>query len=295
MSSSPIVEAYRPIRIPHGTVLALASMREAVGVHQPVRITNLRGVQDAVLKQKISILAASSSSPVVTDCLDIDYPVPEIGDVQGVSQPAPRTIFSPRIVINSLARMGKLSVERKEAAISSLGPGAAEDESTLLEEGANLLVGLPVLEAFSRADILSEVFNTFRVQIRHEEARFLTNQLTGLLRSNEDADWLSHLIETIKKGLEAKDFQLLPVQTEVPEDDESPGGGGKSLATRCMVDLLTYKNDPNDLIWIDDRAMNSFVHRDGTKLVDTIGILNVLLKFKIGSVPTYFRCSAPIS
>ena len=84
----PIVEAYRPIRIPHGTVLALASMREAVGVHQPTRITNLRGVQDAVLNQRISVIAASSSSPVVTDCLDIDYPVPEIGDVQGVSRPA---------------------------------------------------------------------------------------------------------------------------------------------------------------------------------------------------------------
>jgi tetratricopeptide (TPR) repeat protein len=286
----PIVEAYRPIRIPHGTVLALASMREAVGVHQPTRITNLRGVQDAVLNQKISVIAVSSSSPVVTDCLDIDYPVPGIGDVQGVSRPAPRTIVSPCIVINGLARMGKLSAERKATALSSLGPGAVEDESTVLEEGANLLIGLPVLEAFSRANILSEVFNTFTVRIRLEEARFLTDQLTEFARSTEDADWLSRLIETINKGLEAKDFQLLPVQIEVPEDDESPGGGGKSLATRCMVDLLTYKNDPNDLIWIDDRAMNSFVHRDGTKLVDTIDTLNALRKFKRLNDDDYFRC-----
>jgi hypothetical protein len=43
-----------------------------------------------------------------------------------------------------------------------------------------------------------------------------------------------------------------------------------------MIDLLTYKNDASDLIWIDDRAMNSFVHRDGTKLVDSIDILNAL-------------------
>jgi len=57
-----------------------------------------------------------------------------------------------------------------------------------------------------------------------------------------------------------------------------------------QASLLTYKNDPNDLIWIDDRAMNSFVHRDGTKLVDTIDTLNALRKFKRLNDDDYFRC-----
>ncbi|MDP9050598.1 MAG: hypothetical protein M3O31_07730, partial [Acidobacteriota bacterium] len=194
---TPIVEAYRPVRIPHGTVLALASMREAVGVHQPTRITSLRGVQDAINSQKIAVssVVSSSSGPIAP--IDIDYPVPNVGDVQGVIQPAPRTVHSPRIVTDSLARLGKIPADQMAAAIASLGPNAIEDVSLSLEGGERLLIGLPVLEAFSRADMLMEVCTTFEVLVRQEEAQFLRDQMTGFQRATEDADWLSGLIETI--------------------------------------------------------------------------------------------------
>jgi tetratricopeptide (TPR) repeat protein len=287
---APIVQAYRPIRIPHGTVLALASMREAVGVHQPIRIASLRGVQDAIGRQEISVASVGSSVLGANDPIDIDYQAPDMPRVLGVIQPAPRTVHSPRIVIDSLARLGKLPSDRAAAAIASLSPHDVENETMSLENGATLLIGLPVLEAFSRADVLTEICDTFKILIRKEEVQLLGDELSGFERATQDADWLLHLIEEIKKGLEANDFQLLPVQAEVRGDDESPGGGGKSLATRCMVDLLTYKNDPNDLIWIDDRAMNSFVHRDGTKLVDLIDIINALRSSGRLSDDAYFLC-----
>lgn len=287
---SPIVQAYRPIRIPHGTVLALTSMREAVGVHQPIRIASLRGVQDAISSQQISVASGDSPALETHNAIDIDYQTPNIPDVPGLIHSAPRTVHSPRIVVNSLARLGKLPSDRVATAIASLGPHAGEDETMSLEDGAALLIGLPVLEAFSRSDVLMEICNTFKVLIRKEDAQILADELSGFLRATQDADWLLHLIEQIKNGLEANDFQLLPVQAEIREDDESPGGGGKSLVTRCMIDLLTYKNDPNDLIWIDDRAMNSFVHRDGTKLVDLIDIINALRSSGKLSDDAYFLC-----
>ena len=284
----PIVQAFRPIRIPHGTVLALASMRESVGVQQPIRITSLRGVQDALGSQRLSVWTLAPSES--TDLIAIDYPTPDMGDISGVIQTGPRIVQPPRIVIDSLTRLGKISADRATSAIASLGPHAMPDSVVPLENGTSLLVGLSVLEAFSRADVLTEVCSTFKVLISQEEAQLLNNELTGFQRAAQDADWLSQLIEMLNKGLEANDFQLLPVQAEVEENDESPRGGGKSLATRCMVDLLTYKNDPNDLIWIDDRAMNSFVHRDGTKLVDSMGILDALRTSGRLSDDAYFLC-----
>jgi hypothetical protein len=57
-----------------------------------------------------------------------------------------------------------------------------------------------------------------------------------------------------------------------------------------MLDLLKYENQNTDLIWIDDRTMNGFIHRDGSKIVDTVDLLLHLRSSGELSDDDFYRC-----
>ncbi|WP_144312443.1 tetratricopeptide repeat protein [Terriglobus saanensis] len=267
-----IVESFRPIRIPHGSVLALASMREAVGSHQPVRVAALRGVQDAIGNRTITVCAVGPVSGIV-----IDYPPADLGIESDTIRPLPTPVISPKVVIDNLLGLGRLPAGRAAAVITALGTTPQDGGVPVtLGVGAALVIGLTLLESFSEANVLTEVCKTFRVQITEEDAILLSNELAGYQRAAEDAASLAQLIERINKGLEVKDFQLLPVLDDSLQDQNGSADDRRSLVRRCVIDLLRYSGDKSHLLWIDDRALNATAHHDGVRIVDSVDILSGL-------------------
>ena len=88
-----------------------------------------------------------------------------------------------------------------------------------------------------------------------------------------DAAWLSRLTERITKGLEAGTYQLLPA---FPEEQAEGENARSSLDFSCLKDLFLFKPQPGDVIWIDDRCINRYFHRDRAAIIDTLDVLFLL-------------------
>ncbi|WP_348270072.1 hypothetical protein P8936_06485 [Edaphobacter paludis] len=276
-----IVQAYRPLHVPHRTPLALAAMREATFFNQPTRKANLLTVQNAISNRLITILPPDDVSPqatleanrlgetVKTIAVAFEPQQNATGDDSQGQNVAPRT-HSPHAVIRLVNELGRLSSDRSAKALTNLG---AERESLvrrIVDASPRLLTSISVLEAFARAGVLQEICDTFDVYVNEVEARVLSEEIKNIQKAEEDTAWLTSMLEEIRSGLESGDYNLLPLfdnQQNESQDGEEP------LPLQCTVDLLRYQNESTDLIWIDDRMINAFIHRDGSKIVDSVDFL----------------------
>ncbi len=293
---SHVVQAYRPLHIPHRTPLALAAMREATFYNQPTRKVSLFAVQSAISNKLITILPADDVSPLASlesnrlgeavNTVVVNFDSPEDASVDDCDdRPSPRT-YSPHSVIRRVNESGRLSSDRSTEALIGLG---IERESLVREiVGASprLLISVGVMEAFARVGVLQDICDTCDVYIRDSEARALSAEIKNIEKAEDDSACLTSMIEEIRVGLESGDYKLLPMfdnQQSESQDGEEP------LALQCTADLLRYQNLSTDLIWIDDRMINAFIHRDGSKIVDSVDMLSHLRNAGKLSDADFFR------
>jgi hypothetical protein len=68
-------------------------------------------------------------------------------------------------------------------------------------------------------------------------------------------------------------YQLLPAfYDEQGVDSES----SSSLDFKCLKDLFLFSTAPGDVIWIDDRCINRYFHRDRARIVDTLDVIYLM-------------------
>jgi len=170
--------------------------------------------------------------------------------------------------------LGEISTETSAHARVALGLEHHPPINRRIDKGASLVCGAGILEWLAAGGALEAAVRSFDLHLESGEAEaFIQSPLAGFDRADEDAAWLTLLIERLTKGIETGLYRLLPI---FHDPAGSPDHSADSPEVTCLMDLCRYPPAPGDLLWIDDRCINGFVNRDGVRIVDTLDIVYLL-------------------
>lgn len=131
-----------------------------------------------------------------------------------------------------------------------------------------LLVSPGVLSLLAQADLLSVFCHRFRIAIPTD----LWHQTEAELSQQEANErlivWVQKLIERVSTRLGEGVCRVAPTQNPPAEQYSQPMNG--------LDDLLHFRGEPNDVIWIDDRLLSSFPSTETSRIVGIVEILELL-------------------
>jgi len=185
-------------------------------------------------------------------------------------------VINCRSLIKSLRKSGVISEERYLKILNDLGNLGHEKPMGLLPTstlGSNLYVSSAIACELAIADALSLVCQQFKVFIDKDSIEEARQEVKEHARRQELVVWIKGLLARITRGLDNGDYEMMTL----PEDKKEQGDRtGPEFIT--ALDLLKFNPQEGDVIWVDDRFFNSYVHRDGAPIVGVFDILSWLKK-----------------
>jgi len=288
-----IESAFHPIVLPHDALIALIAMNDDTHSGQPSRQPGLKLVNDLVSTGKITVCecppieprpepdSARHKSRLLGKATgegwllgDWGPPMDSLGqptlDLDAAEKDSLRT---PHSIVEGLLAAGEISETQHSAALNVLGPEHHPPSKSIVAKDAAILCSAGVLEWLATGGVLNEAVHAFRLYIdRVDFETFIKDALAGYEQNEGDAAWLSRLTERITKGLETGTYQLLPAF----HDEQRAESDSSSLDFKCLMDLFFFDAAPGDVIWIDDRCINRYFHRDRARIVDTLDVIYLL-------------------
>jgi hypothetical protein len=183
-------------------------------------------------------------------------------------------VIDCRAVINSLRSNGRLSEIRFNEALASLGSIAAAEVGAVEPPlGSSLYLLGNIAGVLADAQVLDLLSSNFRVFIEPEQVK----EAYAVMREKEHrADvqkWVERLADRVRDGLQRGLYEAVSVPAAW-EQSAVDNENVRDLDFRTAADLLRYDASDDDVIWIDDRCINSYLTRDSK--VPIIGINEVL-------------------
>lgn len=295
-------EAFGPLRIPPDAIPALLQMRDNLVSQQPSR---LRAFREVVELSERGILVAEEyelplgyENPNLVEELGeawvasfesarknagylVDFFPLERRDMSGPSTALPedanRSLVSCRALADALRQKGPLSEGQHAGALKKLGTqGHGPGGETVPAQGKLLYCHGTIPEVLSDAKLLQIVCERFQVRMERREL----DRVRAELREDEYrealAGWISRLIDRLSAGISNRAYELIPALVEKRETEEE--GLPEYPDTRCLKTLLLFEPHEGDVIWVDDRYVNGFLHReDGVPIVGVNEVLKALV------------------
>lgn len=279
--------AFRPIVIPHRTVVALAAMRNAMGGTQPARAGALGAVHELVSSGAIKPVVAATLWPLTDNgtvasagdafplFVDFDRSA-STGDTANDPPNLPtHARRSARSVIESLKAEGAITEATRINALKALGNEVEAPLGQLIGRGSEVLVVPAILELLAAGGVLQAAARTFRLNVDQVDFNiFVANELAAHKAGQSDANWMTVLMDRIARGIDSGVYLVMPDLDHgehagaVADDD--------SLEVRCFLDLLRYPVNESDAIWADDRFITGYIQRDGVPILGTGDVLQIL-------------------
>ena len=283
---------YGTIRIPQQTVIALNAMQDVLRPNQPDRIEAKRKIidltADGILRsvELEPLTARSSADGDVADdvlaalrhaskakALTVDFLPPRSKDPERAATSLPdqyrRLLRDAHSVVDALLHCGALSREEHRVATRSLGPRPTAPIEVTIEQGTELLCGIGVLVLFATAGILDVAADIFEVTLTTEDLETTKIDIRKAGHDASDAQWIDELVEHIRAGLQTGRYELLPRVRH----DTADGNRAQSDLEKVLGDVLRCDGHDRDVIWVDDRCLNSYGHSEGKRIVDTVDLL----------------------
>lgn len=187
-----------------------------------------------------------------------------------------RRLINCRAIVDSLRAEDWVSDKTAEQAIKALGvegnPGLS---ATVPPVGSKLFLMDGVAGVLAKAGMLEVACEHFYVAVAETCIRDARFEMDEMSRRSETRDWLRILLNRFRLGIENQTYKFIHIsderlrETARPDFDED-----KSLGFTTVLDLMRYEPQEGDVLWVDDRAINRFLHRDG---VPVVGINELLL------------------
>jgi tetratricopeptide (TPR) repeat protein len=289
-----IEATFRPIVLPHLTLTALAAMRDAARPHQPARVEALRALQDAVSRGLVRVeheaidpdvhesegvgprsnrllTLARRNSWLLTDFLPLTN---QDGQPVALGPDLDQLLRTGHALVEALHSMGEISKIQADTAYDALGPEHVRSARRDVSKDATVLVSAGVLELLASGQVLEATARAFSLRVeRNDFETSVVAELLGYQASEEDATWITSLITRLNRGLEDGAYRVLP---DFMHTAEGLGDAAESPAVNCLLDLLRFAPSRGDVIWADDRWLNSYAHRDSIPVLDTFDLLHLL-------------------
>lgn len=294
-----IEKSFTPIMIPMETIPALLYMQERMKYHQPSRLEEFRAILNMIEMQKIFViedrLKEEYENHSLIEEMGMDWVsllenarikngylvdfLPLIkndrsGPPSALSREMSQLILDKRAVIESLYKFGPLTSDNYKHALEANGYSKDNEcNGQVPTQGKNLLFHFNTIEGFSSSGMLDALCERFTVYIEKNELDHIKAELDSNQQTTEVFHWLGVLIDRLRSGVDKNVYSILPaVQSDKKSEDI-----GNDLESKCLRSLFQYKVAPGDVIWSDDRFMNSYAHRDGAPIVGVNEILKGLV------------------
>jgi len=180
--------------------------------------------------------------------------------------------------MQSLRDNGYFSVSTYQQALHALGSaGSVDVPSAVPEIGAKVFLVANIASVLADANLLELVSRHFKVFVDPRCLDETRNNLQEDERREELATWLERLIDRMRDGLDQSVYEGIDLPDDASraelEREEAENPDFLSLTA-----LLHFSPQEGDVIWVDDRWVNSHAHRDGVPIIGANEVLRALLQ-----------------
>ena len=297
-----VEETFKPLHIPAALIPALLRMRERISPPQPSRLENCRQIIDLKEENLLAVVQCEippdyPNTQLVTELGEewvalfeevrtnggylVDY-LPLRKRVSGdpptaLPEDATHYLINCRGIVDTLREQGPLSEEAYGDVIQALGTEGVVSSDTVPTPGKLLYCYGNIPEILAEANLLQLVCERFQVRISQREFERVQNELKGYEQGRVTAEWLDRLIDRLNRGVDDGTYEIIP--TPPHEEGEMEERAAENPDVECLRTILKFEATEGDVIWADDRWINSYLHRNG---VPIIGI-NEILKNLVGA------------
>lgn len=176
-------------------------------------------------------------------------------------------LASPRALLD-LALSENLIDEQAHARACGLFGPQPPNRGNLPDHGGELLVSPIIIELLAQTDLLPVFAQRFRLTMPADLWRQMAGELRKWERNKRLADWVQHLVDRIALGLSKGKYRVLPIQRPPTNELDQRMHG--------LEDLLDYRGEPGDRIWIDDRLLNGYPATGTSGIVGVVEVLDLL-------------------
>jgi hypothetical protein len=307
-----VEKVFKPIHMPADLIPALIAMRDKVTPPQPSRLRAFQQIID--LADRGSLVAIK---PDLQDTYENTQLIEEMGedwvvlfekgrgeggylvdflplrkkDLNGSPSTLPndadKYLVNCRAIVEALWQEGPLSAEQYTTGLAALGNEGKKDPSSQIpRQGSSLFCRGNIPEVFAGANLLQIVCDRFKVRIEGSELDRVRAELKVYDERRTLSDWTGGLIDRIRRGIDNGAYEIIPsLIEEEQKSDETPSVGPEY---KCLLALLGFQAREGDVMWIDDRSLNSFLRRDTVPIIGINEILQALVSANVLSIPSYY-------
>lgn len=308
-----VEKAFAPLRIPPDVIPALIQMREKLIPHQPARIHLQQEVLRYIDTGRINVVdytkPSDTSDIKLIDALGgdwvafyeiaaqnegflVDFLPLRKRDLSGPLSDLPEEIdervVNTRSIFEALRQSGHISDYDYLVALATLGSeGQTPASRTIPPTGANLYFEGNVIESLAAGKVLHVAATSFQLYLDKRYAQQLRLGASALADQNLAVAWLDSLLDRIRNGIQAGSYEIIPVNsaTETIFSQAKPA----NLTERCLLALLKSDLVDEDVIWIDDRAISAYLHRDTAPIIGINEVLKALVAAGTLAQNDYYR------
>lgn len=305
---SVVEQTLRPIGVSQALMDTLGYWADQLASHQPSQMHVKRQIQSLIDSGKIQVTRPDierldNSDPLVVEMgkewtavyelaisnsgYVIDYvPLCKVGltdELAVVAETVLERVVNIRCIVEALSTYSRLTKAEVAGALDRLGTeGRVAPTPVVPHRKATLYFVNSTLETLVATGIFSDVVATFQAAVTEEYARRLHEELREYDRSQKELSQLRRLHRLIGAGIGRGNYRLLPKAAADSTDVEDP-------LLRCLRDLLGFAASDQDVIWIDDRYMSSFLRRGNNQIVSITEVLKLLVVMKALTQDAYYE------
>lgn len=196
-------------------------------------------------------------------------------------------VISCRSLLEAMRQFGAVSEPTYRTALAKLQNDAyGMTAQQLPSRGTKVFLLGGTVSVLADADLLEPLCHSFRVVVDRFEILKAQKLVKEYERRQASLQWLLSLNERVRAGLQRGTYKLIAPRDGQPNREKIDRIQDSSLMT--MLDLWQAHIQPGDIIWIDDRLCNSHIQTNGTAIISSYEILQILKDHNQLSDEDYF-------
>lgn len=308
-----VEKAFKPLRIPISLIPSLVQMRDKYAHPQPKRLEAYRliielvqqgllKIEDCELPQEyensklieelgsqwvVLFEKARISKGYLVDFLPLtkkDFSITP----PSLPEDASHYLVNSWAIVEALQQQGPLSHKEYIDALKMLGSeGDKTISETIPEQGKTLYCHGNIPELLAEANLLRIICERYIVYIEKQEYEQIKAELYENERRCKILDWLGTLIDKLRQGIHNDTYEIIPVPSV--KGTGSKNTDDKEPNFQCLLALLQFEAKEGDVIWVDDRYINSYFSRGSVPIIGINAVLKVLVSAGALKVDDYYE------
>ncbi|MGE0084151.1 MAG: hypothetical protein AB7S75_06985 [Desulfococcaceae bacterium] len=296
-----IEKYFKKIYISPALPIALTNQKYLLANHQPSRLKSGQKIIDLFDSKKLSIVkipdvfindiedqmgkldperayllcqAKKNNGYMVTFLPLTSYDVNQLP--VALSDEDNSKIINAGVLVFTLFQHGRLTEQEYYKSIDNLGTeGHPSRLSDLPQICDSVYLTSGITRLLANADLLEMICQYFKVNILQADISRAKDEISADRDNKEMIARIGILSDRLNTGVNRGVYEFIQISKLHENNTISEKDSPDFLS---LSHLLKFTPQKNDLIWIDDRHMNSFLTRDG--LVPIIGINEILILLK---------------